>query len=88
MLESIKWGTYIFFLAFMLMGVAYVIWLLPETRNVSLEAIDELFKSQDASRDAALRDRIARDLYAEYKGDAASGKEKLGASEMIESQRV
>lgn len=86
MLESITWGTYIFFLAFMLMGVAYAYWILPETRNVSLEAIDQLFKSNDATRDAAMKDRIARELYAESNGDAGSGSEKLGASEMIESR--
>lgn len=37
MLEDITYGTYLFYLAFMLMGVAYVIWVLPETRGKSLE---------------------------------------------------
>ncbi|KAL1406129.1 hypothetical protein Q8F55_007812 [Vanrija albida] len=87
MLEHITWGTYIFFLAFMLMGVAYAVWLLPETRNVSLEAMDRVFKSSDATRDAAVMDRIVRRLQAEYKGDltpTASSEFEKGKVEKIE----
>lgn len=65
MLESIKWGTYIFFLAFMLMGVGYAIWILPETRNVGLEAMDRVFNSSDATRDAERMHRIVQRLQAE-----------------------
>jgi MFS family permease len=72
MMEAITYGTYIFFIAFMLMGVAYAIWLLPETRNVSLEAMDRVFKSSDATHDAAMMARITARLHAEFNGDAAS----------------
>jgi hypothetical protein len=37
MLTHITYGTYIFFLGFMLMGIAYAIWILPETYCKSLE---------------------------------------------------
>jgi len=52
----------------MLMGVAYAIWLLPETRNVSLEMMDKVFKSNDATHDAAMMERITENLQAEYFG--------------------
>ena len=43
MLDSITWGTYVFFLAFLLLGVAWVIFLLPETRGkVSTESAPAL----------------------------------------------
>ena len=37
MLERITYGTYIFFLAFMVMGIAWAIFLLPETKGKTLE---------------------------------------------------
>lgn len=66
MLENITYGTYLFFLAFMLLGVAYAIWILPETRNVGLEAMDKVFKSNDATRDAAKMHAIMERLREEH----------------------
>lgn len=37
MLEKITYGTYIFFLAFMVLGILWAIFLLPETKGKSLE---------------------------------------------------
>lgn len=79
MLEAITFGTCecfvsaldltnppdIFFTAFMLLGVAYAIWILPETRNVSLEAMDKIFSAQDSTRDAATMQRIMQRLESE-----------------------
>ena len=47
----------------MMMGVGYAYWLLPETRNVSLEAMGALFGSNDAQEDEARMQRIMADLY-------------------------
>jgi hypothetical protein len=65
----------------MLMGVAYAVWLLPETRNVSLEAMDKVFKSSDATHDAAMMSRIVQRLEAEYYGDATAASETDSKSE-------
>ncbi|KAF9266137.1 general substrate transporter [Marasmius fiardii PR-910] len=43
MLQNITYGTYIFFLMFMLMGIAYAIWILPETYGKSLEEMASYF---------------------------------------------
>jgi len=84
MLEAITYGTCeflactrenypdnsdIFFVAFMLMGVAYAIWILPETRNVGLEAMDKVFSSKDSTRDAEMMHRIIERLNAEARGE-------------------
>ncbi|KAJ6620368.1 general substrate transporter [Mycena sp. CBHHK59/15] len=37
MLNNITYGTYLFFLMFMLMGIGFAIWVLPETFGKSLE---------------------------------------------------
>ncbi|BEJ00544.1 hypothetical protein CcaverHIS631_0504010 [Cutaneotrichosporon cavernicola] len=66
MLEGIGFGTYLFFLGFMLMGAAYAVWILPETRNVSLEAMDRVFKSSDATHDAERMRTIVERLQVEY----------------------
>lgn len=83
LMEKAKFGTYIFFLVFMLMGVAYAIWMLPETRDVSLEAMDRVFGSNDSTHDKAIMDRIVAQLESEDgHGDVSStssGKEKAGA---------
>lgn len=56
----------------MALGVVYAVWILPETRNVSLEAMDKVFKSSDATHDAERMERITRQLIAEQNGDASS----------------
>ncbi|TFL05164.1 hexose transport-related protein [Pterulicium gracile] len=58
MLEDITYGTYLFYLAFMLMGVAYVIWVLPETRGKSLEEMDLAFGSTQAVEEAERMEAI------------------------------
>lgn len=68
MLSAIDWGTYVFFLALCLLGVGYAVFLLPETRNVSLEAMDLLFGASDASRDEARMAKIHARLAGEYAG--------------------
>lgn len=62
MLENITWGTYIIFAAFMFLALLFAIFVIPETRNRSLEEMDEVFgdtaATQDKERLAALADEI------------------------------
>lgn len=43
MLETIKWGTYIFFAAFALIAFIFTYFFIPETKGKSLEDMDEIF---------------------------------------------
>jgi len=62
MLTHITYGTYIFFLAFMLMGIGYAIWILPETYCKSLEEMDLAFGSGESQQDAGRMQRILAEL--------------------------
>jgi len=62
MLVKITFGTYIFFLAFMLMGIGYAIWILPETYGKSLEEMDLAFGSGESQTDAIRMRRIQENL--------------------------
>ncbi|KAL3461871.1 general substrate transporter [Aspergillus heterothallicus] len=43
MLESITWGTYIFFAAFCLLALTFTFFFIPETRGKTLEDMDLIF---------------------------------------------
>ncbi|KAJ7253367.1 hypothetical protein B0H12DRAFT_596111 [Mycena haematopus] len=58
MLNNITYGTYLFFLMFMLMGIAFAIWVLPETFGKSLEEMDLAFGSGEGQADVARMERI------------------------------
>lgn len=54
MLEAWEWGTYIFFAVFLFVGIIWVWFYLPETKNASLEEMDRVFKSRAGEQDAIL----------------------------------
>ncbi|KAA8900218.1 general substrate transporter [Sphaerosporella brunnea] len=62
MLETITYGTYIFFAVFTLMGAGFIFWFVPETANKSLEDMDRVFGSNVAEREAewlrAVQERV------------------------------
>ncbi|KAF7323311.1 Hexose transport-related protein [Mycena chlorophos] len=58
MLNVFKYGTYLFFLMFMLMGIAFAYWVLPETFGKSLEEMDLAFGSGEGQEDLARMERI------------------------------
>ncbi|KAK7035868.1 hexose transport-related protein [Favolaschia claudopus] len=62
MLDHITYGTYLFFLMFMLMGIAFAIWVLPETFGKSLEEMDLAFGSGEGQADMARMERILMSL--------------------------
>ncbi|ORY53992.1 hexose transport-related protein [Leucosporidium creatinivorum] len=69
MLDSITYGTYIFFLAFLILGALWCIFLLPETRGKSLEEMDNVFGSGEGKADAERMYRIQTELLAANKLD-------------------
>ncbi|KAL0577254.1 hypothetical protein V5O48_004742 [Marasmius crinis-equi] len=81
MLRDITYGTYLFFLAFMLMGIAFAIWILPETYGKSLEEMDLVFGSGEAQADSARMERILRQLHA---GSDVKGEKETMSSHSVE----
>ncbi|KAK9311250.1 general substrate transporter [Lipomyces starkeyi] len=54
MFASWAWGTYIFFAVFLAVGLVWVWWYLPETKNRTLEEMDRVFGSHSSEEDARL----------------------------------
>nr|GAT54428.1 hexose transport-related protein [Mycena chlorophos] len=79
MLNVFKYGTYLFFLMFMLMGIAFAYWVLPETFGKSLEEMDFAFGSGEGQEDLARMERIlvaleSKDKEHPRKSDASETK--------------
>lgn len=62
MLESITWGTYIFFAAFCLLAFFFTYFFIPETRGKSLEDMDKVFGDTAAHEEKARLFAIASQL--------------------------
>jgi MFS family permease len=60
MLASMKFGTYIFFASFCIMGAAFVWLLVPETKNKTLEELDVYFGGTSDTIAAKDRERMQR----------------------------
>ncbi|KAK5117509.1 hypothetical protein LTR85_008894 [Meristemomyces frigidus] len=60
MLGSMKFGTYIFFAAFSGMGGAFVYFVVPETKDKTLEELDVYFGGDESSVAAADNERMQR----------------------------
>ncbi|EDN98861.1 hypothetical protein SS1G_13720 [Sclerotinia sclerotiorum 1980 UF-70] len=52
MFSSMGYGVYLFFASLMIWGAAFVFFLIPETKNVPLEAVDRLFDRNMPARKA------------------------------------
>ncbi|KAJ6497107.1 hexose transport-related protein [Mycena vitilis] len=77
MLDNITYGTYLFFLMFMLMGIAFAIWVLPETYKKSLEEMDLAFGSGEGQADMARMERI---LVSLQHGEKKPSRRSVGSS--------
>ncbi|KAF7560861.1 hypothetical protein G7046_g3286 [Stylonectria norvegica] len=76
MFQAWAWGTYIFFSVFLIAGIAWVYFFLPETKNTSLEEMDRIFKSQTGERDSQLMDEARTEVgLTTFVADHQSGKE-------------
>ncbi|KAJ5886744.1 uncharacterized protein N7473_009418 [Penicillium subrubescens] len=64
MLDSITWGTYIFFAAFCLLALAFTFFCIPETRGKTLEDMDLIFGDTAAHEE---KERI-KHIEAELRG--------------------
>ncbi|KAJ9655980.1 hypothetical protein H2201_008679 [Coniosporium apollinis] len=65
MLETIKWGTHIFFAAFCLLALAFTYFFIPETCGKSLEDMDVIFGDNAAHKEKARLYQIAAELRSE-----------------------
>ncbi|KAL0568326.1 hypothetical protein V5O48_013660 [Marasmius crinis-equi] len=84
MLRDITYGTYLFFLAFMLMGIAFAIWILPETYGKSLEEMDLVFGSGEAQADSARMERILQQLHGDH--SEVKGEKETMSSHSVEGK--
>ena len=58
MLETMKWGTFLFFGIIIIIGAGFVWFFVPETKGLTLEEMDVLFGSAGVA--AADKDRLDR----------------------------
>ncbi|KAJ4353738.1 uncharacterized protein N0V89_005468 [Didymosphaeria variabile] len=75
MLDTIGWGTYIFFAAFALIAFVFTWFLIPETKGKSLEEMDAVFGDTTAHEEKARLYTIATSLGLE-EAQAAAHDEK------------
>jgi hypothetical protein len=54
MFKAWAWGTYIFFAVFLITGIFWVWFYLPETKNKTLEEMDRVFGSHSSEEDAKM----------------------------------
>jgi hypothetical protein len=88
MLKSMRFGTYIFFGMFCLMGAGFVYYFVPETKDKTLEELDVYFGGTSESIAAADRERMDRimrelgmDVYDEKFLDEKPGVEVVERAE-------
>ena len=87
MLDTIKWGTYIFFAVFCLLALGFTYLWIPETRRKSLEDMDVVFGDTAAHEEKARLFQIVAQL--EGRGSSPSDDvEKFGEKQEIEVKSV
>ena len=85
MLESIGFGTYIFFAGFALVAFAFTWFWIPETRGKSLEEMDEVFGDGTAHEEKMRLFQIAQSLGLQEAEEAAGDDKPVKA---VQSERV
>lgn len=68
MLDTIGWGTFIFFAAFAAIAGIWTVLCVPETKDKTLEQLDRLFNDETGKHDEERRQRIVSSLVAELSG--------------------
>ncbi|OAX81129.1 hypothetical protein ACJ72_04531 [Emergomyces africanus] len=88
MLETITWGTYIFFAAFCLLALAFTFFFIPETRGKTLEDMDLVFGDTAAHEEQQRIVQIEAALRGTPLAGAGMGKAALKESLFGEEGRV
>lgn len=95
MLESIGWGTFIFFTAFATFAGIWTFFCVPETEDKTLEQLDRLFNDATGLQDEERRQRIlvglaeekyrpgGRKLTGDSSSDSSSGKIRVERHEGV-----
>ncbi|KAG9661383.1 general substrate transporter, partial [Aureobasidium melanogenum] len=85
MVKSMNYGTFIFFGIICFLAAAFIFFLVPETKGLTLEEMDEIFGDEagNAADDRARLDRIYTELGLMDGGDHAMHSEKLDNAEKI-----
>jgi len=77
MLETMKFGTYIFFAVFAFIAFFFVWFLVPETKLKTLEEMDEVFGDEDVYQNKHDMQRINENLIKEMKQIEIDGKQHV-----------
>ena len=62
MIQSISYGTYVFFAVFCVLSFFWSWFLAPETKLKTLEEMDQVFNDHVGEQDAAMRQAIRREI--------------------------
>lgn len=87
MIESIGFGTYLFFAAFALIAFAFTWFIIPETKGKSLEEMDVVFGDTTAHEEKVRLYTIAASLGLE-EAEAAADDEKLEKPVQLETTKM
>ena len=75
MIKKITWGLYLFFAVWLFLGALFVWFIVPETKNKTLEEMDLVFGSFTAQKDkdilSAIRSEVG--LTQLLRGDSSVG---------------
>ncbi|KAK2685262.1 hypothetical protein QWA68_015642 [Fusarium oxysporum] len=95
MMENIKWGTFIFFAAFIVVGIFFAFFLVPETARLTLEDMDILFSTKGSARhkrravDAILQNRQQNDeRHDDFKVEEPTKSQLEPTSNHVEESRL
>jgi hypothetical protein len=81
MFLTMSYGVYMFFACLMLLSIPYVYFLIPETKGVPLERMDELFEIKPVHKAHSI---LTERMKLEDHEDLAVRNEKLAADERTE----
>ena len=65
MITSLGYGTYMLFGALMIIMGFWALFFIPETKNRTLEELDEIFDSPNPVKTSIARKRLGFDAYGE-----------------------
>ncbi|KAH0131679.1 hypothetical protein KCU67_g16734, partial [Aureobasidium melanogenum] len=87
---SMKYGTFIFFGIICFLAAAFIYFMVPETKGLTLEEMDEIFGDEagNAADDRARLDRIYTELGLMDGGDSVMNNEKLDNAERIANVNI